>query len=184
MVLRGLVGFGVLVLAVSGSAAGFAQVSARLVAPAASEVTMARRTDVPQSIELAQAFTAALNAHDVDAVVELFTDEDAGPTVNADRYAWGKFEIRLWGLRQVRAGYRITAYDYWETEHGAAWTADAYRHDWLALGLTALPVTNSIWVHRGRVADFTSRPREAGDVVSLGRTWRPGAAPEREEAQQ
>jgi len=28
-----------------------------------------------------------LNAHDVDAVVELFTGEDAGPAVTADRLA-------------------------------------------------------------------------------------------------
>lgn len=42
------------------------------------------------SIELAQSLTAALNAYDADAVVQLFGEEDSGPTVTADRYAWGK----------------------------------------------------------------------------------------------
>ena len=48
----------------------------------------------PDNIKLAETFIAALNAHDVDAVVALFTDVEPGAVVSADRYAWEKFEIR------------------------------------------------------------------------------------------
>jgi hypothetical protein len=136
-------------------------------------------TEPPGSIQLAQAFTAALNAHDVDALVELFTEEDAGPTVTADRFAWEKFEIRLWALQQAQGGLRAEAYDYRVTELGAAWSADLYRDDWRALGLTAVRVTDTISVHNGRLADFTSELSEPSDQLRLGRLWQPGTVPER-----
>jgi hypothetical protein len=132
-----------------------------------------------ESIQLSLAFTATLNAYDVDALVDLFTEEDAGPTVTADRSAWQKFEIRLWALRQVEAGIRMEAHDYRVTQHGAACRADVYRDDWSALGLTSLAVTNSIWLHKGRLADFTSRLTKPGDLLRLGRLWQPGVVPER-----
>jgi PKD domain len=56
---------------------------------------------LPVPIQLAQALTTALNDHDVDALVDLFTEEDSGPTVNADHHAWQKFEIRQWARQQV-----------------------------------------------------------------------------------
>lgn len=162
-----------------GLAFGLALVSARLdtmfFAGEASNVG----TELPESIQLAQAFTAALNAYDVDALLDLFTEEDAGPTVTADRSAWQKFEIRRWAERQVEAGIRMEAYDYRVTEHGAAWRADVYRDDWSALGLTPLAVTNSIWLHKGHLADFTSRLTAPGDLLRLGRLWQPGVVPER-----
>lgn len=169
----------VLVTAALGASFGFTQVSARLLTLPSTELTNDARSDLPERVELAQVFTAALNAHDVDSLVELFTEEDAGATVNADRFAWGKFEIRLWAQQQVRAGIRTEMHDVWLTEHGAAWNADVYRDDWLALGLKVLPVTNTIWVHNGHLANFTSQPTEPGDLLRLGRTWRPGAAPDR-----
>ena len=131
------------------------------------------------SIELAQAFTAALNLHDVDAVVEMFSDEDSGPTVNADRRAWQKFEIRLWAEQQVAAGIWTDAYDYRTTEQGAVWSATVSRDDWAALGVDSVHVTNSIWVHNGKLADFTSTLPDARDVQRLGDLWRPGSAPVR-----
>jgi hypothetical protein len=79
--------------------------------------------------QLAHAFTAALNAR----------------------------EIRLWAQQQVQAGIRTVAYDFRVTENGAAWTADVYREDWRAVGVTPLRVTNSIWVHNGQLANFTSK---------------------------
>jgi hypothetical protein len=71
-----------------GFAFAFSIVSVRLgTVGVAVEVVNDDHTIEPISIQLAQAFTAALNAHDVDALVELFTEDDAGPSVNADRYA-------------------------------------------------------------------------------------------------
>jgi len=126
------------------------------------------------SIDLAQTFTEALNAHDVDAIVEMFTDEDSGPTINADRYAWQKFEIRLWAERQVQANIHVVAYDYQVTEHGVAWRADLSRDDFRALGVESVPVSNSIWVHDGKLADFTSVLEDPRDVERLGVLWWPG----------
>jgi hypothetical protein len=133
----------------------------------------------PDSIQLAQAFTAALNAHDEDGLVGLFTEDDAGPTITADRFAWQKFEIRLWAQQQIQANIRTEGFDYRVTERGAAWNADVYRDDWRAVGITAQRVTNSIWVHNGQLADFTSKLTEPGDHHQLGRLWQPGTAPER-----
>src|SRR5438093_11040512 len=70
----------------------------------------ARPSDPADNIELPQAFTAALNAHDVDAVVALFTDADSRPTVNADRYAWQKYEIRLGAAWQAALNIRSDGY--------------------------------------------------------------------------
>jgi len=130
------------------------------------------------SIELAQSLTAALNAYDADAVVQLFGEEDSGPTVTADRYAWGKFEIRLWVQQQVQASIHIEAYDYRSIEVGAAWNADVYHQDWRQLEYP-LRVTNTIWVHNGKIADFTSKPSNPSDAWHLGYLWRPGSVPER-----
>ena len=134
--------------------------------------------ELPADIELAQAFTAALNAHDVDAVIELFTEEDSGPTITADAYAWQKFEIGLWAQQQVQASIRIDAYDYRLMHQGATWNADVYRDDWRQHGVDPLRVTNTISVRRGRLANFTSTPRNQYDAESLGRLWRPGVSPE------
>jgi hypothetical protein len=147
--------------------------------PAAAEASSDPWTERPDALALARAFTAALDGHDVEALVALFTEEDAGPTVTADRSAWQKFEIALWAEQQVRANIRVEAHDYRLTEHGVAWDAEVYRDDWAALGVAALPVTNSIWVHAGKLADFTSTPRDRRLAERLGDLWRPGAAPER-----
>ena len=133
---------------------------------------------VPNSVALAQELTAALNAHDVEALVDLFSDEGPGATVHADRYAWTSFEIRLWAQHQVRANVRVGAYNYEATEHGAAWTAIVYREDWQELGVDALPVFNTIWVEDGKIADFTSRLASPGDAERLQHLWRPGAPPD------
>ena len=134
----------------------------------------------PDAIELAQAFSAALNGNDVETLVDLFTDEDAGPTVTADRFAWQKFEIRRWAQWQVEMHINAHAYDYRLTEHGAAWDTDVYRDDWAALGVPALAVTNSVWVHHGKLANFTSLPRNPADTQPLGDRWQPATVPETE----
>jgi hypothetical protein len=118
----------------------------------------------------------ALNAHDVDALVELFTEMDAGPTITADRFAWQKSEIRQWARLQVQADIQTEDHDYRVTEHGVAWDADMYRDDWRALGLTPLRVTNSIRVQNGQLADFTSKPSEPSELQRLGRLWQPGGS--------
>jgi hypothetical protein len=161
-----------------GLAIGFTLGSVRLDVISAADASNVV-TELPRSIQLAQAFTAALNGHDVDALVELFTEEDAGPTVTADRFAWQKFEIRLWAQQQVQAGIRSEAYDFRVTEHGAAWKADVYRDDWRALGAEFVPVTNTIWVHNGQLADFTSNLSDPRDMQRLGPLWQPGAVPDR-----
>jgi hypothetical protein len=130
-----------------------------------------------ENIALAQAFSTALNNHDVDALVALFTDEDAGPMVYADRYAWQKYEIRLWAEEQVVAGIHTVPYNLQVTEHGATWSAELYRDDFRALGLETVPVTNSIWVHNGKLAVFTSTLDNAADEHQLGALWRPATAP-------
>jgi hypothetical protein len=68
-------------------------VSQATVTPSAASI---QPKDNLPAIQLALAFTDALNDHNVGALVDLFTDEDGGPTVNADRDAWQRFEIREW----------------------------------------------------------------------------------------
>jgi hypothetical protein len=168
------------ILAVSaGVACGFASVLVRVATIPAAESSSEAWSEGPDALALARAFTAALDGHDVEALVAVFTEEDAGPTVTADRSAWQKFEIRLWAERQVRANIDVEAHAYWLTDHGAAWDAEVYRDDWAALGVDVLPVTNSVWVHAGKLADFTSTPRDRRLAERLGDLWRPGAAPER-----
>jgi hypothetical protein len=53
-----------------------------------------------------------------------------------------------------------------------------YRDDWMALRVAPLSVTNSIWVHQGKVAAFSSTPRDPRDAERLGSLWRPGLPPE------
>ena len=156
-----------------GLGVGFSVVANRVLTPPDVE-----ELQVPSGVQLAQALTAALNAHDVDALVDLFTEEDAGPTITADRVAWQKFEIRRWGQQQVQAGIRIEADDYRVTQHGAAWTAAVFRQDWSEHGVAMLPVRNSVWVHNGRLAIFSSQPKEPRDLQRLGRLWQPGLGPE------
>ena len=173
--LRELIATTALAAASTGLAFGWMLVSVRLDTISGAEASNIG-TEVPRSIQLAQAFTAALNAHDVDVLVELFTQYDAGPTVTADRFAWQKFEIRLWAQQQVQAGIRMEAYDYRVTEHGAAWTADAYREDWRAVGVTPLRVTNSIWVHNGQLAKRLQRA-EASAQTAVPRSPRRACRP-------
>ena len=130
-----------------------------------------RSSDADASIALAQEFTDALNAHDVDTVVALFTEENSGPTVNADRYAWQKYEIRMWAQQQVDANIQVQAFDYRLTEHGAEWSANLYRDDFG----DAVPVTSSIWIDNGKIADFTSVLNDARDAERLGALWQPGS---------
>jgi hypothetical protein len=133
---------------------------------------------LPVNIELAHDLSRAINSDDVDQVVELFTEEDAGPTLVADRFAWQKFEIRLWALQQASMNIDVDADGYQLTANGATWDATVYRDDWAAVGVHGLSVMNSISVHNGKIATFTSIPRNATDVQQLGNLWRPGATPE------
>ena len=177
--LRRLAPTAVFAAALGGLAFGSGLVFDRLmpVSPAAVETSV---TGSPtDNLELAQRFTTALNAHDVDALVELFSDDDEnnGATVHADRYAWNKFEIRAWAQRQVHANIHIDASDHRVTMNGAAWNAEVYREDWLHLGVDSLRVLNSIWVQDGKLVDFTSKPLDQHDADRLGRLWQPGASP-------
>jgi hypothetical protein len=115
--LRGFAAASALMTISTGLAGGFTLVSLRLGASSRAEASNIR-TELPASIQLAQAFTAALNAHDVDALVELFTEEHAGPTVTADRFAWQKFEIRCGLSSRSRAvsGRRLTTISSLSTE--------------------------------------------------------------------
>jgi hypothetical protein len=133
----------------------------------------------PDALRLAREFNSDLNAHDVDGLVDLFTDADSGPTVTADRFAWLKFEIRLWALQQVAMNISVDAYNYQISDVGVTWDADIYREDWAAVGVRTLAVSNSIWVRDRKVASYMSTPRSSVDAQRLGRLWRPGSAPER-----
>jgi hypothetical protein len=164
--------------AVAAAGLAFALLSAPIVMAApvfAADDLGARR---PCGLGLAHAFTAALNAHDVDALVDLFGDGGAGPTVQADRYAWHKAEIRLWARQQVRANIRVAPYDYRTTAHGATWKAAVHRDDWHAAGVETLAVTNTIWVEDGKLTGFTASLADPRDAERLGRLWRPGAGPD------
>jgi len=165
--------------AVGGLAFGSGLVFDRLIPVSPAAVASSVTSSPPNNLELALRFTAALNAHDVDALVELFTDddEDNGATVHADRYAWNKFEIRAWAQRQVRANTHMDARDHRVTQNGATWNAEVYREDWRQLGVDSLRVLNSIWVHDGKLVDFTSKPLDQHDAEQLGRLWQPGASP-------
>jgi len=164
--------------AVGGLAFGSGLVFDRLI-PVSPAAVASVTSSPPNNLELARRFTAALNAHDVDALVELFTDDDQdnGATVHAERYAWNKLEIRRWAQQQVRANTHIDARDHRVTNNGAAWNADVYRDDWRQLGVDPLRVLNSIWVRDGKLVDFTSKPLDQQDAAQLGRLWLPRASP-------
>ena len=49
----------------------------------------------------------------------------------------------------------MEAYGYRFADHGVAWDAEVTRADWTALGVKALPVTSTIWVYHGKLANFT-----------------------------
>lgn len=76
----------------------------------------------------------------------------------------------------VRANTHMDARDYRVTKNGAAWNAEVYRADWRQLGVDSLRVLNSIWVHDGKLVDFTSKPLDLHDAEQLGRLWQPGAS--------
>jgi len=133
---------------------------------------------ISTSLVLAQAFTTALNAHDVDELVSLFSEDGPGATVHADRYAWTTFEIRLWAQHQVRANIRADVDEYQITDHGAAWNATVYRDDWRDSGMESVPLLNSIWVEDGKIMDFTSKLANLGDAERLAQLWRPGSLPD------
>ena len=177
--LRGLAPAALFAAAVGGLAFGSGVVFDRLIPVSPGVVGSSVTPSPPNNLELAQRFTATLNAQDVDALVELFADddEDNGATVHADRYAWNKFEIRAWAQQQVRANTHMDARDHRPTTNGAAWNAEVYRDDWGQLGVDSLSVLNSIWVHDGKLVDFTSKPLDQHDIEQLGRLWQPGASP-------
>jgi hypothetical protein len=177
--LGGLGLVGLFLAATAVVSVGASQVLARMDSAASFEIPKLVRTEGPDPIELAQALTAALNDHDVEALLALFTDEDAGPTVNADRYAWLKSEIALWAEQQVARNIHVSASQYRLTEHGAAWEAEVYRDDWSASGVASLSITNAIWVHDGKLANFTAKLVDQRDAERLADRWQPGATPER-----
>ena len=82
-------------------------------------------------------------------------------------------------LVDFRERIRIDAYDYRATDQGAAWSADVYREDWHQVAIDDLQVMNAIWIRNGKLADFTSKPRDQHHADRLGALWRPGALPER-----
>ena len=177
--LRRLAPAAVFAIALGGLAFGSAHVFDRLIPVSPAAVASSVTSSPPNNLALAHRFTAALNAHDVDALVELFTDDDDnnGASVHADRYAWNKFEIRVWAQWHVRANTYMDARDYRATKNGAAWNAEVSRDDWQQLGVHSVSVLNSIWVHDGKLVDFTSKPLEHRDVEQLGRLWQPSTSP-------
>ena len=174
--IRGRLPTAVLALASIGLAVTFYGTLRSPGSPTSVGVNDGRQATHP-SIQAAGAFTEALNTHDIDALVELFTDEDAGATVHADRFAWQKFEIRLWAEQQVAAGIWTDAYDYRVTETGATWNADIYRADWSNVGVESVAVVNSIRIHKDKLADFTSTLSDSRDLQRLGRLWQPWVKP-------
>ncbi len=79
----------------------------------------------------------------------------------------------------MTAGIHVAAYDYRVTERGVEWSATVTRDDWrLIAGLESVPVTNSIWVHEGKIADFTSVLADPRDADVLGGFWRPSMTPD------
>lgn len=147
-----------------------------MILPGVSSAAHEEPLSATSHIVLAQTFTEMLNAHDVDGLVDLFTEDDSGPTVNADGYAWQKFEIRIWAQQQVAQNIYVNAYDFQVTDRGAAWNAEVFRDDWQEWGVDLLPVANSIWVHEGKLANFTSVPRDPQDLVRLSGLWRPDSS--------
>jgi hypothetical protein len=178
-ILRRLAPAAVFAATVGGLAFGSGLVFERLIPALPAAVASSVTSSPPNHLELAQHFTIALNAHDVDALVELFTDDDDnnGASVHADRYAWNKVEIRAWAQQQVRANTYMDARDHRVTRNGAAWNAELYREDWRQLGVYSVSMLNSIWVQNGKLVDFTSTPLDHHDVVQLGRLWQPGVSP-------
>jgi hypothetical protein len=174
---RGQMGAAIIAIAWLGMAVAFTLAADHLFARPTSQTMKTPQIDVPPNVRLAQAFTTALNTHDVDTLVDLFTDEDSGPTLSADVHAWHKFEIHQWAMLQIQASIRVSAFDYRPTEHGAIWRADVYRGDWAELGVSTVRVWNEIWVHNGKLAHFRSTPRDLREIERLGSLWRPGSPP-------
>src|SRR5262245_15135440 len=113
-----------------------------LVAPTGETSADGGRAAATAGPELAQAFTAALNGHDADRWRELFGEAGGRRTVEADRSAWNRYELRLWAEQQFRSNIRVQGFDYRPTEDGATWTSLASRDDWSGLGARALALSN------------------------------------------
>jgi hypothetical protein len=143
-----------------------------LIARAPAEAADGKQMESQDGVALAQSFTAALNDHDVDTLVAMFTDEDAGPTLTADAWAWQKFEIRRWAEDQVLADITIDGYAYRASSTGASWYATVHRDDWQALGADPVLVADSIVVQNGQLENFTSRLRNPLDAKMLASVWR------------
>jgi hypothetical protein len=146
--------------------------SVLLIAGAPAEAADSMQMESQDGIALAQAFTAALNDHDVDTVVAMFNYEDAGPTLTAEDSASQKFEIRRWAEDQVLANIIIDGYAYRVTSNGASWYATVHRDDWQALGADPVLVADSLVVQNGQLENFTSRLRNPVDARMLVSVWR------------
>jgi hypothetical protein len=55
-------------------------------------------------LALASSLVNGLNGGDIDAVVSLFDPE---AILEADRYAWSRFEIGLWARTQIDATIKV-----------------------------------------------------------------------------
>ena len=108
---------------------------------------------------IAQDLEADLNDHDLDRVVEYFTDDAVVTFIPTSppalpRQAQGKAEIRQLTDRLI-SGFRMASRDYALGEHGVTLDASVSTDTLRSLGIDAVDVTAEVAVHGDKVSAFT-----------------------------
>lgn len=110
-------------------------------------------------LTVAQDFEAELNDHDLDRVVDCFT-EDAiitfipSPPPTLPRQVQGKAEIRQLADRLI-PGFQIASRDYALGRDQVTLEASVSTESLRSLGISSVDVTAEVAVHGGKVSAFT-----------------------------
>jgi hypothetical protein len=117
------------------------------------------RTATSPLLTVAQDFEAELNDHDLDRVVNCFT-EDAivtfipSPPPTLPRQVQGKAEIRLLADR-LMPGFQMASRDYALGTHQVTLDATVSTESLSSLGISSVDVTAEVAVDGGKVSAFT-----------------------------
>ena len=129
-------------------------------------------------LALQDTFVRDLNRGDEDGVVALF---DPQATLEADRYAAGLDEIRLWARMQISNSINIQVDPGEASKTGpymTMWRASVRRQDWRAIGFESVVMTQVIWTVGPRIVHFGMFPNDGAVVPQLGDAWRPRSLPD------
>jgi len=105
--------------------------------------------------EVLKARETALLARDVEAVLQLFTD-DALVVTSSGRLLMGRDQIRSWVQDQVERGQREEAGPRYLQGTKLAWPGKVYRDDWQKVGISPLDVTQDALLRDGKIRFFNT----------------------------